>query len=744
MKILMVVLVLVSIGCGPGYHDKGKSDKGARYGSKPVNLLSPQARLRKISLHIRGVAPTSEEYNSLNEAISKGEGQTFITNKANSYVKSPEHLGKMVERLDELFGVKLLDLPAEKFLNEIPESIKTVSFDINSMDLIFRKVIKENLDWNQLYTSKEYKILFPSLNSPLAFPLPRPTDLGFFNAIRPDTLPPSSDGVNRIPDKEDDETPIERKLLSLEFDKHDGRVAGVFTTSRFFSRYNTTLLNRNRKRAAALFRILLCDDMKPTIPADEDISDIVSKSFPKSDAKTTATIPTDEIKHGTQQTCMACHRKLDPMGETFRTTGNIISPEIASGALVYPTIEGNMVNIPVNGVGELTGAITSQKEYNQCQVRHFWNWFVGKDIPLTTARLNEVTQEFERLKRRPNDFVAYLVQQPEFLQDQSGTFSRDASFAQVLPMMKQCANCHMGVTAKNIPNFLQMPFGGSPETHKLWISKIVNALDLAGDGSHATMPTKDSGWALSTEEREDFHSWINKGAQDETGRKTIEENTLPNREVKNAKDVTGVFGYAGLRYLAATDLLRLWEQKFPRTWGALAKARLAQKYLSFSTAVVFEDNPTTQQCISRLDQKSLGFLNTVTQEPSIKGPSLAFVKWFTKCELALAKQEFKILKAEMANFDSYLGKAVVEKIKGTKLENLRANLVEFPWQDVPKEIRALIATHIVQDSIGKNVASRENEIIETAIDAADKNSTAGEAVINMLLTAMLQDEFLTY
>ena len=42
-----------------------------------------------------------------------------------------------------------------------------------------------------------------------------------------------------------------------------------------------------------------------------------------------------EKRHGTDQQCMSCHYKLDPAGNTFRTSGLILNPWPAAGGLVF-------------------------------------------------------------------------------------------------------------------------------------------------------------------------------------------------------------------------------------------------------------------------------------------------------------------------------------------------------------------------------------------------------------------------
>ncbi len=682
-----------------------------------INMLSPQARLKKLSFHLRGFSPSIQEYEELEtHGSSQVQIENFFKYKTTEYMQTPEYIGRMIERLDQLFGVEVID-KTEDVYKEIPEKLNDSHFSLNSMDLLFRKVILNNLSWDALFISKEYEVVYPIFQN-----FNRPSDLGFFNAIRP-SLPPSTDGIIRTGENYG-VNGIPRSLIQVKFPSNDERLAGAFTTSRFLSRYNTTLLNKNRKRAAALFRILLCDDMKPTIGADEDVSDLLVKSFPKSDYDRSPII-SDNIRHGTVQSCMACHQKLDPMGETFRTTGNVLSPEASEGALFYHT-EGRTVNIPAKGIGHITEAVVLQPEYIQCQVRHFWNWFVGKDKPLTSEQLVALTQEFERLQRKPNDFITYLLQTKQFQEDESNSFSHAANFLQVQPLFSKCTNCHNGLMNRAaIPSFTKMPFGGTAENHNKWIEKIIQSLDLAGNGNARNMPPVEAGWKLSIVDRESIRNWINQGAPDENGLRSLVGFSIPNLDEKQGKEKKSAgFGYYGLRYIAANDMQRLWRQKFPLT----------------------VKSPLFQNVNCTLDRKAFGFFNPSTYEPFYPGPSITYVKSLSKCILAFAKTEFEIIQNSKLKYDDFLGPKVLSMLINTPYEDLRTNAYTFAWTKIPIEIRNEIASYLVQSFVGKNVALREKEIVLQALKAAESltQDSVTEAMQKILLVAVLQDEFLTY
>src|SRR6185436_19032710 len=81
--------------------------------------------------------------------------------------------------------------------------------------------------------------------------------------------------------------------------------------------------------------------------------------------------------------------------------------------LVFKRKDGSLVNIGGRGLGDLALAITKQPEYAQCQARTFWRWFLGNK-PLSEEKAQELAQTFNSLERKPNHFISYIVNLPEF------------------------------------------------------------------------------------------------------------------------------------------------------------------------------------------------------------------------------------------------------------------------------------------------------------------------------------------
>jgi hypothetical protein len=493
--------------------------------------LNSQARLAKLSQSLRGVLPESQDYLELKKAEASNQADIFWSAITKKYQASPEYVNKMNFRLENLFQLRSQSLPTNaKIENEI--SSKKHSYgDRNSLNALFRSLALENKAWDQLLLGKEYT-LYPGLSffgrffndSFNSFDPPTTIgDFGFFAALKKD-LPTVNYGavstVNEI---------NEEKLIPIRvvFDKDDPRVAGAITTPRFFERYGNTALNKNRRRAAAIFRIYLCDTMLAAVPSTAGLENqIYDLMFPHNETMTenqisemVANSKTD--KHGTQKDCMACHYKLDPLGKSLKLSSLVPSQYSSPGSLVYKRKNSDLVEVKGRGIGDLAKAISQQPEYLQCQVNYFWNWFIGEDIPLTVEKKSELIENFERVGRRTNDFVAYIVNRPEFQVRQSHNV-QFMQARQIKQIFQRCQNCHNSNSEAFVPDLTVWPIGSqfSPSSPEYWINKISKVLDLSNYGENRTMPPR-SAFSLTKKEIDLLRNWIDKGAPDENGKKMV-------------------------------------------------------------------------------------------------------------------------------------------------------------------------------------------------------------------------------
>ncbi len=460
--------------------------------------MSPASYLRKLSLHIRGETPSRQEYAELTKAIEKDQTEDFFRRRIEAYLTSDQHIDKMTFRLEELFSMRASPVPFYSPLVSVLEdgARRIPAYPVNnSLNELFRQIAARNLTWDTLLTGKQYKV-FPYKSDFILGGYDTP-DAHFFS------------GAAGIP----------KSLaapIHIKFAEDDARIAGVLSTGRFFGRNVNTALNKNRRRAAAIFRTFLCDDMKAVIVDEKgNQNGILDKVFPDAlgggHGQSQGQRGLTDDLHGSDPACLKCHYKLDPMGRTFQESGMVLAPLASPGALVYTTEAGKKVNIAVAGLGDLGHAITQQDEFVRCQVTHFWRWFVGEDIPLSEPMLVELSSKFNQVRRKPNDFIAYLVSRPEF-----GFAQGEDSNAQVIAraknVLQNCNGCH---ALELVPSFTKWPIGGTEASHQRFLGGIRRSLSLDGSNRPRSMPPKSSSWQPSPDDLAALQKWFDLGAPNE-------------------------------------------------------------------------------------------------------------------------------------------------------------------------------------------------------------------------------------
>ncbi|MNL12672.1 Cytochrome c [compost metagenome] len=220
--------------------------------------------------------------------------------------------------------------------------------------------------------------------------------------------------------------------------------------------------------------------------------------------------------HGQQADCMSCHYKLDPMGQVFGFSAATVSVKPATGALRFEGADGRKVDIPLRGIGDLGTTIVKQPEYEKCQVSHFWNWYIGKDVPLTSTREEALVKAFNDVGRKPKDFIAYLVSLPEF-KEKPQLLTEDQLLARrVVKIFKNCNSCHES-TGEAVWDLTDLPYHKDPRRREKMVQELREVLDTENDGRNAEMPPEDSLWKLSPDEFDMIKNWINRGAPDFQG-----------------------------------------------------------------------------------------------------------------------------------------------------------------------------------------------------------------------------------
>ncbi len=475
----------------------------------------PQTYLTKLSKSIKGIPPTLAERQALEKLSSASDIDTYMKGRISEYLQSPSFELKFKDKIDELFR-----FTAEK-------STESQYFaGHSSYDYLVQDLIHNNQSWDQLLLNKKYKV---NSNDSVRYRYSL-TELDFYHMLTnqvpaiPDAATTLSEQIHRY-----DHGSVSDTLLNFNFDDSDLRMAGVLTTPRFLTRYVDTALNKNRRRASAVFRVFLCDSMVPAIPAKTEDSEKTDFNvlFPGNNQSHGAGMDPGAMGnadlHGAQADCRACHYKLDPMGQTFALSAGAMSPFPSPGALTFKSmISLKDINMPVAGVGELAKNITQQDDYVHCQVKHFWDWYVGTDAPMNQKMENDLAQKFNEVGRRPKDFISYLVSLDIFKERPQILSEAQILARRVVPIFKNCNSCHQLPTKDDMNgmdtwDLTEMPYGNTPEDKTKAIRKISKALGVGAGNLKQKMPPPDSTYKLSDDDYLLLKRWIEKGAPDFTG-----------------------------------------------------------------------------------------------------------------------------------------------------------------------------------------------------------------------------------
>lgn len=462
---------------------------------------SYETQLMKLSKSLRGQIATAADREQLKAAITQGTAEDFLRLKTQEFVKSSQFNLKLKQKVDELIRL----VPQTRPLSN---KYYGAGMTPSAYDLFVENLISQNLSWNELLTGKSYRTQ---------------TAGSFLNPEKRfyEVLKGNHDPEVPFETALQDTNPENIPLTSYEFDKADPRIAGILTTPRFFDRFVNTALNKNRRRAAAVFRVFMCDTMIPTVPAQDSKSQMTDYDTVLAGHQN---VTEEQIRksqagniHGQQADCMSCHQKLDPMGQTFGFSAATASPKPSAGVLYFKGYDGRQVNIPVSGVAELGEKIVQQPEFEKCQVQNFWRWYIGKDVPLTAQREMELIQKFNQVGRKPKDFVAHLVSLPEFKEKPAILTEDQLLSRRVVKIFKNCNSCHES-TDEDVWDLTNLPYSRDARLRERKINALKKVLDIDGDGRRAEMPPEDSLWQLSQDEFATIKNWINRGAPDFTGK----------------------------------------------------------------------------------------------------------------------------------------------------------------------------------------------------------------------------------
>ncbi len=564
--------------------------------------ISNQSRLRKAAYLLTGTSPTPEEADTVASMNDDDFNQYFRT-KLDEYLARDSFATTFRPNLLRLFRMYVPYVNSSDFENNFRNE--------NAFDNLILELLEKNQPWRDLLLSQDYEatdIVTPSSGG----------DLFFFQFVFYEELGPQLQNFVETQEAQgffSSSSEVVEIPLQATTTNQQQTLAGVVTTQRFFGRFPTTKINKNRGRAAALFRTFLCDPMKPIVLTDaEEDRTLLEKSLQMDQAHRGTTSSQDlEARHGSDPQCMACHYKLDPMASVFAGSSLNLNPFAAPGALVYKTKRGEKVDIEVTGFKELAEAIVTQPDYLSCQVQHFWDWVIGEDIPLEDSVKSDLVDAFVSVDEKPKDFIKILMNSDYFYR-YSTLGEEDIRYAHVRPIFERCDSCHSGESmAPDLSG--GYPFNSFYEQYygRPLVEQIAIETKLSHQGNGSTMPPRSAGWDLRPEERDLLLAWIKNGARDNDGQPHYQSGEM----------------FAELSRIEYEEGFKEFlEPTFYTTFTRLLTGNVLLQSLSDK----FDEDDNYSTCsFSDNDRNTVGFPVAVDGRPIFKYVNPNYLRWWYSC-----------------------------------------------------------------------------------------------------------------
>ena len=192
---------------------------------------------------------------------------------------------------------------------------------------------------------------------------------------------------------------------------NDGRPpVGVLATNGLWWRYPTDSFNKNRTRAAAITRLLLCDDylLRP----------VTFEASPQVLENTDLALQTDPA-------CLTCHASLDPLAASMFGFWWIEQFNPLEATYYHPEREGmgadQLSTTPawfgqtVTSFAEVGQHISEDPRFRQCAVQQFTQSLLNRPMDATDYEiLDSLREHFERNLLQIKPLVAAITQTPEY------------------------------------------------------------------------------------------------------------------------------------------------------------------------------------------------------------------------------------------------------------------------------------------------------------------------------------------
>jgi hypothetical protein len=203
---------------------------------------------------------------------------------------------------------------------------------------------------------------------------------------------------------------------------HDERpTAGVLSTNGMWWRYTTTTANMNRKRAATISRLLLCEDYlaRPVAFSEADISNSTTADAAQEDPY-----------------CLACHSSLDPIAASLfgfwwlslysEIEETTYHPERESLWEEYLGVAPGWYGTPISGLPDLGVSIATDSRYYSCAVESLTETLWRRETTLEdAAKLEDLRVTFLKAGTTVRPLLAAITETAEYQNDTPRMLTHD-------------------------------------------------------------------------------------------------------------------------------------------------------------------------------------------------------------------------------------------------------------------------------------------------------------------------------
>jgi hypothetical protein len=484
----------------------------------PLSVFSQEIslshKIKKLSVTLKGTPPLAAEYQQAQKLLQEKSEAEILSLKTDEYLESVAFHEKFQNHVADLFKLQQTNYLDKNYSIENGGFSKEPIY-YPAFHLLVRDVLRNNKPWISLLTEKKYTLMLSNNVGNFS------PDAAFYKSINEGLFKYDYLDSNYFSDTSPENYNSTFSVLNFNGAKDDLRLAGVLTTPSFLTRYVTTGVNKNRKRAAAIFSIFLCKDMVASIPVPKEGTDPYKKLGLIGFNQATEDQIINHVKsdiHGSDPQCYKCHRQLDPTGAVFNFSSVFPGSTPSPAVLSYVNSEGVFVQKALRGFGDLGPALSSEEDYASCQVRHFWRWTFGENKILTPDVEKRLTKEFIKLEQKPKDFLKKLTSFPEFYNQITYTADQLSAIS-AFKVLKKCQSCHnensddvdlIDIAGVNIYELMaDLKYNNRTKLIKRINSQI----------NKNKMPPQEAAKDFSESEIQSVIKWINQGAPNFQGLK---------------------------------------------------------------------------------------------------------------------------------------------------------------------------------------------------------------------------------